>query len=64
MIAISKITKVLKTLRLWRPLNVLSQPLSLAEFVRGIMIYPKNEKQTATNAKYTSATLKNRVRDK
>jgi hypothetical protein len=35
---ITKITKVLKTLRLWKNLNNLSQPLSLAAFVNGMMI--------------------------
>ena len=59
-IAISKIIRVLKTLKLWSPLKVLSQPLSLAELVRGIMTYPKSEKQTATNAKYKSIVLKNK----
>ena len=48
---IARITKVFKTLKLWKNLNTLSQPLSFAAFVKGIMIYPRKEKHTAINAK-------------
>ena len=50
-IDITRITKVFKTLKLWKNLNTLSQPLSLAAFVKGIMIYPRKEKHTVINAK-------------
>jgi len=48
--AIAIITTVLNTLRLCNHLKRLSQPLSLALFVSGIIIYPKKEKNTATIA--------------
>ena len=54
------ITNVLKTLKLCNHLNKLSQPLSLAVFVIGIIKYPSKEKDTATNAIYKSNLLKNR----
>ena len=58
--AIIMITRVLKTLKLWSHLNSLSQPLSLALFVKGIIKYPTIAKDAATRAKYTSRSLKNR----
>ena len=48
--AIAIITTVLNTLRLCNHLKRLSQPLSLALFVSGIIMYPKKEKNTATIA--------------
>ncbi len=50
-IDITRITNVFKTLKLWKNLNNLSQPLSLAALVKGMMIYPRKEKNTAVNAK-------------
>ncbi len=44
------IITVLKILKLCSHLNKLSHPLSLAEFVKGIIINPKKEKNTATKA--------------
>ena len=46
-----KITRVLKTLKLWKNLNNLSQPLSLAIFVRGMIMYPIKANPTAVRAK-------------
>ena len=53
-------TKVLKTLKLCNHLNRLFQPLSLAILVNGIIMYPRNEKLTATRATYISNLLKNK----
>ena len=60
MIATTIITNVLNTLKLCNHLKSLSQPLSLALFVSGIIINPKKEKLTATMAAKISNVSKSR----
>ncbi len=60
MIATTIITNVLNTLKLCNHLKSLSQPLSLALFVKGIIINPKKEKLTATMAAKISNVSKNK----
>ena len=60
MIATTIITNVLNTLKLCNHLKSLSQPLSLALLVNGIIINPRKEKPTAITAAKISNVSKNK----